>query len=348
MGGERGGRARERLAAVQDRLTSGGFGLAWAGACRLPEPVAYRLFDLIADGTYRRGGADVERLRANYARVRPELSPAQLEPLVREGLRSYMRYWCEAFRLPTLSPERIMTGVRAVGDEPVRERLAAGGSVVCFLGHLGNWDSAGAWASRDLAPVTTVAERLEPEELFARFLAFREGLGMTILPLTGGGPVFETLRERARAGGALIPLLADRDLTSTGVEVDFVGRRARMAAGPAALALATGAALHPVTMHYERHVGGPGGYRLVVTFAPAVEVPELSGGDAADPQVLRTRTAAMTQACADALAEGITAHTADWHMMQRVFVEDLDPARLPAPQLSTPRADAAIAPSGQD
>ena len=327
MGADPGGRRAARLQKLSDRLTSGGFGLAWAGVCRLPEPLAYRLFDAIADVNSRRGGGDVERMRANYARVRPELSPAQLDALVREGMRSYMRYWCEAFRLPTLSPERIVAGVRAIGDEPVRERLAAGGSVVCFLGHLGNWDSAGVWAGRALAPVTTVAERLEPEELFARFLAFREGLGMTILPLTGGAPVFETLRERAAAGGALIPLLADRDLTSTGVEGDLLGRRARMAAGPAALALATGAALHPVTMHYERHEGGPGGYRLVVTFAPAVEVPQPAPGAGEDARAL---TAAMTQECADALAVGIVEHTADWHMMQRVFVEDLDPARLPA------------------
>lgn len=320
---------------MRKRATVAGFRLAWSGVCRLPEPLAYRLFDAIADVTYRLGGTDVARLRSNYARVRPELSATQLEPLVRAGVRSYLRYWCEAFRLPTLSPERIDAGVRAVGDEPVRARLAAGGSVVCFLGHLANWDTAGAWASRGLAPVTTVAERLEPEELFAQFVAFRETLGMRILPLTGGSSVFENLRAAAAAGGALIPLLADRDLTATGVEVDLVGRRARMAAGPAALALATGAALHPVTMHYERHPRGPGGYRLVITFAPAVPVPEGRPSGEADAADARALTAAMTQACANALAAGIAEHTADWHMMQRVFVEDLDPSRLESSRLQS-------------
>ena len=68
--------------------------------------------------------------------------------------------------------------------------------MVVFLGHLGNWDLAGAWGTDDLAPVVTVAERLKPEEVYAEFLAFRESLGMPILPLTGGGDVFALLRGR--------------------------------------------------------------------------------------------------------------------------------------------------------
>ncbi len=309
---------------VGQRLTVTGFRAAWRLVCRLPEPLAYRLFDVVADIARRRGGAGVDLLRANYARVRPDADEATLEGLVAAGMRSYMRYWCEAFRLPGRRVEDIVRGVRSVGDAPVREVLATGRPVVCFLGHMGNWDTAGAWAAQRLAPVLTVAERLEPEELYREFLAFREGLGMTILPLTGEGDVFGRLVRHASAGGCVVPLLADRDLTHTGVEVDFCGRPARMAAGPAALALATKAPLHPVSMHYEPWAAGPGGYRLVVTFHPAVPVPAPgpAGGDT------RQRVAAMTQACADALGGAVAAHPADWHMMQRVFTQDLDPRRL--------------------
>lgn len=336
-------------ARVGQRLTVAAFRAAWRLVCRLPEPVAYRCFDAIAEVTYRRGGADVQRMRANYVRVRPEIATADaagLEVLVRAGLRSYMRYWCEAFRLPARSPEAVVAGVRAVGDEPVRAVLDSGRPVVCFLGHLGNWDSAAVWAARRLAPVLTVAERLEPEELYREFLAFREGLGMTILPLTGEGDVFGRLVRHARRGapggrGVVVPLLADRDLTHTGVVVDFFGRPARMAAGPAALALALDAPLHPVSMHYERLRHGPGGHRLVITFHPAVQVPARTdaGRDGS-----RARVAAMTQSCADALAGAIAEHTADWHMMQRVFVEDLEPRpRPPAPGALS----AAAAPRGR-
>ncbi len=304
---------------LSDALTVGGFRAAWAGVRWLPEPAAYALFDRIADLTVLRGGA--ARMRANYAKVRPELDAAALDALVREGMRSYLRYYGEAFRLPTLTPTMLVERVRVEGDGPLREIIDQGGSVVCFLGHLGNWDLAGAWGSVHWTSVTTVAERLEPEEMFEEFLAFREGLGMSILPLTGGPDPFPLLREAARRPG-LIPLLADRDLTRSGVEVDFCGHRARMAAGPAALALAEDRPLVPVTIRHERRPDlGARAWGIRITFHESVPVPT-SGASGA-------RVAAMTQSCAAVLGEFVRAHTADWHMLQRVFVEDLDPARGP-------------------
>ena len=241
---------------------------------------------------------------------------AALDALVRDGMRRYLRYYCEAFRLQDLGVGDLAARVRVEGDGPVREVIDAGGSVVAFLGHMGNWDLAGAWATSHLGAVTTVAERLKPEEVFEEFLAFRESLGMTIIPLTGGVNPFPALREASKRPG-IIPLLADRDLTDRGVEVDLCGHRARMAPGAAALALAERRPLYPVTIRHERRGSGWG---IVITFHPQVPVPETG--------TTRERATAMTQACADALGTVITQHTSDWHMMQRVFVDDLDPARL--------------------
>jgi lauroyl/myristoyl acyltransferase len=309
------------MSGLGDLLAVSGYRLGWGTVRRLPERTAYTVFEQIADLTTARGGKGVQRLRSNYARVRPELSPRELDTLVREGMRSYLRYYCEAFRLPDRSADEIAEAVRVEGDGPVRAELAAGRPVVCFLGHLGNWDLAGAWGTTDLAPVVTVAERLEPEEVYAEFLAFRESLGMTILPLTGGGDVFAQLRGHLTKP-VLMPLLADRDLTDRGIEVDLCGHWSKMAAGPAALALGTGAALHPVSIHYERLERPSWKHRIVITFHDRVAVPE--GG------TTRAKAVAMTQQCADALGAAIVEHTADWHMLQRVFLDDL-----------TPRADAA-------
>ncbi len=288
-----------------------GFRIGWRAVRLLPERAAYALFDRIADLTVARGGAT--RLRANYALIRPDLDAQALDELVKAGMRAYLRYYCEAFRLPTLSSAQLAERVRAEGDEPLRTIVAAGGSVVCFLAHMGNWDLAGAWGTVHLAPVTTVAERLEPEVVYEEFLAFREGLGMTILPLTGGPPVFPALRAAARRPG-LIPLLADRDLTSRGVTVSLCGHPARMAAGPAALALAEGRPLVPVSIRHERRGTGWG---IAVTFHDPVDVP--TTGPTAQ------RVQAMTQSCADVLGQVIATSPADWHMLQRVFVADLDP-----------------------
>ncbi len=300
---------------MTDEVTTLAYRMGWAGVRRLPAWSAYQMFEGLAGTAYVRNGKRVRRMRANYARVRPELNRWQLESLVRDGLRSYFRYWCEAFRLADLSVERIGAMVDVAGEAPVREDLANGRGVVCFLGHLGNWDLAGAWSTTYLAPVTTVAERLKPEEVFAEFLRFRERLGMTIIPLTGGGAVFEQLAAALRAG-ALVPLLADRDLTSSGLEVDLAGRRARVAPGPAALAVATGCGLHPVSTRYVPDRSSPSGYRLLITFHD--RVPDPGTGSRAE------RVHAMTQACADALGEVVREHTEDWHMMQRVFELDLD------------------------
>jgi lauroyl/myristoyl acyltransferase len=299
------------VSALTERATLAGYRSGWFLVRRMPDRLAYRVFDFIADVLWRRGGKSVQRMRSNYATVRPELTTTELDGLVRAGMRSYLRYWCDAFRLPDRSLEDLIHGVRVVGDAPVRACLESGRSAVMFMGHIGNWDFGGAWSTTQLAPVTTVAERLKPEQLFDEFLVFRERLGMRIIPLTGGGDVFRELIEACRSG-ALVALLADRDLTRGGIEVDFCGQRARMAVGPAALAVNTGAALHPCIIHYEP-LGR--GWRTVVTFHDAVAVPA-SGTS-------REKIQVMTQACADALTGAVREHTQDWHMMQRVFAKDL-------------------------
>ena len=303
-------------ASAADSVVLLGHRIGWGAVRRMPERAAYALFDRIADVTVARGGA--ARMRSNYAKVRPELDAAALDALVRDGMRRYLRYYCEAFRLQDLGPDDLLERVRVEGDGPVREVIDGGGSVVAFLGHLGNWDLAGAWGTTHLGPVTTVVERLEPEEVFEEFLEFRESLGMTIIPLTGGVNPFPALREAARRPG-IIPLLADRDLTQRGVQVDFCGSAARMAPGPAALALAERRPLHPVSIRHERRGTGWG---IVITFHPAVAVPTTG--------TTRERATAMTQECADILGAAVLEHTADWHMLQRVFVDDLDTSRFDA------------------
>lgn len=306
---------------MAERLTASAYAAGWQIVRLLPERLAYLLFSVIAQFVWLRQGRGVLQLEANLARVLPAASPLRLKSLSRKGMHSYMRYWCDAFRLPDWTEERLLATCRTENDAPVRKVLAEGRGVVMALGHLGNWDHAGAWSTIALAPVTTVAERLRPEELFQRFLEFRQRLGMEVLPLTGGGDVFGLLVRRLRSGG-FVPLLADRDLTATGVPVTLFGETARMASGPASLALVSGAALFPVTIHYERlPAGAPARWGVVVEFHDEVPPPE----QGTRPE----RIGVMTQACADALACGIARHPQDWHMLQRVFVADLVPDPYP-------------------
>ncbi len=300
---------------VAQTLTAHGYGAAWALIRHLPEASAYAGGNVIADRLIAANGRGPRRLRANLRRALPTASDETLDDTVRAGMRSYVRYWIDAFRLPRWDGARLSGTVRTIGRPAVATALDEGRGVVLALGHLGNWDHAGAWSCRELAPVTTVAERLRPEALYDRFVAFRASLGMEILPLTGGAAPMPILEDRLRAGG-FVPLLADRDLTGNGVVVDLLGEPAHVAAGPAVLAARTSAALHPVTMHHEQRSDSPNGWGLVIHFHPEVIV------DRDRPHHVRT----AAQGYADAWSEGIRAHPQDWHMLQRVFTADLQHA----------------------
>lgn len=300
------------MSRVSERLTDGLYGLGWGTVKMLPEPVAVRLGRRIADTAWRRRGKGVLRLESNLARVVPDASPERLAELSRAGMRSYMRYWMESFRLPAWSRERVSGGFDPKDLHHLTDGLASGRGVILALPHLANWDLAGVWVTRALGvPFTTVAERLKPETLYDRFVAYRESLGMEVLPHTGGA-AFGTLARRLRSGG-LVCLVADRDLSSSGVEVDFFGEKTRMPAGPALLAQQTGALLLPVTLWYDDTPVMKGRVH------PPVEVPE-SGSRA-------ERTSVMTQELADAFAGGIAEHPEDWHMLQRLWLKDLEPGR---------------------
>jgi len=284
-------------ARIAGALTSGSFAGAWAVVRGLPEPVARRLFDAGADLAAVRGGRGVDRLRANLERVAPG------EDLTRAAMRSYARYWREVFRLPSTSLEDVVDRTTTVGEDVFRAAVARAAGTILALPHSGNWDAAGAWCVATGVPFTTVAERLKPESLFDRFVAFRESLGMEVLPLTGGErPPYEVLQERLEHGGTLC-LLADRDLTPRGIDVELFGATARMPAGPARLAVETGATLLPVTLAFT-----DGGWEI--TFHDPVE---------------HTDLATMTQGMADAFEKAIAAKPEDWHMLQRVWLDDLDP-----------------------
>lgn len=304
---------------MRESLTYRLYAGAWAVVRRLPEPVAVRVFGWVADAAWLRRGRAVRQLERNLRRARPELGEAALRELSREGMRSYLRYWCDAFRLPDWDRERVVSTVRVEGEHHLRSSVGPGGrGVVAALAHMGNWDHAGAWASLTGAPVVTVAERLRPERLYERFLAYRVGLGMEILPLTGGeGDLLDTLARRLR-DGRLVPLLADRDLRASGIGVDLLGEGTRMPPGPALLTMRTGAALHPVSIWHE-HAGPSvaGGRRLVIRFHDEVNSP--------DRGTTREKVTAMTQEVADVFGAAIRDHPQDWHMLQPLWLADLAP-----------------------
>ena len=294
---------RRAASAAGEHAAAAGFVGGWRVVRALPEERAHRVFAAVADRIHRRDGRAVRQLRNNLRRVRPDLDGRALEQLTHRAVRSYLRYWCESFRLPAWPTEDLVARTRTVHEERLRTPYNEGRGVVVALPHQGNWDWAGAWACATGMPLMTVAERLRPERLYDEFVAFRSGLGMRILPLDPQRPALPRLAEYLRQGG-FVCLLADRDLSRTAVDVTLCGAPARMPAGPAVLARDTGAALVPATLSYA-------GRDLEIHFHEEVHVgPGRDGVEVATQQV------------ADAFTAGLTEHPEDWHMMQRVFTDD--------------------------
>jgi len=295
---------------TRDAITEAGFGVGWTTLKALPDPVARRAFDAIAERTWSRNGQGVRQLRANLSRVLGDAQLPMLEDVTRDAVHRYMRYWCETFRLPAWSRAQVVDSFLVEGQERLDRLQAAGEGAIIVSPHMGNWDHAAAWAALTYDGLDTVVERLKPEGVYEKFLAYRRGLGMEVHPL--GDP--EIVRDLARSlkQGRLVCLLADRDLSHAGVPVEFFGDRATMPAGPAMLALMTGAPVIPVTV-WHSELGTHG----------RIEEPLDLPADGSR----RDRVEQITQMIAGAFERSISEHPADWHMMQPLWTADLDPRR---------------------
>lgn len=292
---------------LADRITSAAYTLGWATTRRLPDSVADRLFTFIADRVSKNGRGP-EQLRANLGRIVGDANVTRT--LVRDSMRSYMRYWREAFRLPSMAgPElaaRVHSGFPPRDVQRLDDAIAQGKGAIICLPHSGNWDMAGVWLVDHFGQFATVAERLKPESLFEAFVDYRESLGFEVLAHAGGEtPPFARLRELLRDGG-VVCLMGERDLSGKGIEVDFFGERTSMPAGSARLAQETGA---PLLVYHSSFTEN--GWRSSMSEPLDTDCP----------------LEAIVQQQADLFAENIARHPADWHMLQPVWFNDLSERR---------------------
>ncbi|OFT58286.1 phosphatidylinositol mannoside acyltransferase [Corynebacterium sp. HMSC05H05] len=292
------------MVSARERLVAAGYIAGWKIAGALPAPLTARATEWAAD-LVSGDGAGMDMLRRNLTRV---VGPENVtRELVRDALRSYARYWLEAFRLPRMAGDPGLNSTLSAGvagREHLDAAVARGRGVVLTLPHTGNWDMAGAWLAENYGGFTTVAERLKPEALFDAFVQFRESLGFDVVPLTGGEqPPFERLKEVLAAGG-IVCLLGERDFSRNGVPVTFFGEETTFPVGPAKLSKDTGATLLVAHSWFTGTRRNPGwGFSI----SAPLEVTTLEE---------------TAQRVADQFAENIAAHPADWHMLQPLWPKD--------------------------
>ncbi|MGJ4049659.1 phosphatidylinositol mannoside acyltransferase [Corynebacterium macclintockiae] len=305
---------------MRERLAAAAYIAGWKITSKLPQPVAKVLFEWGAD-VASRNGKGPEQLRRNLARV---VGPENVtRDLVRRSMRSYMRYWREAFQLPAMAGPELAAELNrnfVPGSlEALHASAESGRGTIIALPHAGNWDMAGVWLVHHYGTFTTVAERLKPESLFEAFVEYRESLGFKIIALTGAKvPPLEQMEEVLRGGGTIC-LMGERDMTGHGVHVNFFGERTSMPAGAALLAQRTGANLFTARVAFR---GGS-----TDSDATRRGQPETWEHETTPVAVEGRELQAIVQEMADNFARGIAMDPQDWHMLQPLWFADLSAAR---------------------
>jgi lauroyl/myristoyl acyltransferase len=294
---------------ARERVAYRGFAaVAWLGRT-LPTHTGRLLFRWAGSLAYHVAPKVRATVAANQARV---LGRPTDDPLVvastKEAFRRYARYWFDAFDVVDWSDDRIDGSFAWTGLEHLADPVHAGTGVIAVLPHMGKWDAAGRAMLQRGLPVVSVAERLRPEELFRLFLEHRQSLGMTIIGLDQNGRVGRELTN-AIGDGRVVALVADRDLTGRGIEVEMFGGRRKLPAGPALLALSSGAPI-VIAALYET----ADGWRCVLH--PLAEVPRTG--------VRREDATAITHEIARAFERAISASPSDWHLFQPGWSEQDD------------------------
>ncbi len=231
---------------------------------------------------------------------------AELRRTVRLAFHTYARYWVEGARLPALDPTEVTANFTVErGLEELAQAAAKGQGVVLALPHVGSWEWGGAFLRVLGYPMTTVAERVEPPKLFDWLLEQRQAMGLAVVPLDhdAGGALLRALRQ-----GGVVALLCDRDILGTGVPVRFFGERTTLPAGPATLALRTGATLLTAVVY-----SGPGRHHTAVISRPI---------DTTRRGSLRADVTRVTQFIACELEEYIRRAPEQWHMFQPNWPSD--------------------------
>jgi phosphatidylinositol dimannoside acyltransferase len=239
---------------VIDAFTASSYKVGSLVAQVTPGPMAQATATMLGfamSQTMRDKRSMVER---HLKRVNPTLRGFALRRAVQESFDSYSRYWVESFKLPSMSSRTVARGFRVDGfDDHLLGSLKLGKGVILALPHLGGWEWAGRWLAEQGIKPTVVVEPLENKELFDWFVDLRQKLGMTVVPLgpSAGSAVMSALRENQ-----VVCLLCDRDIQGGGIEVEFFGERTTLPAGPATIALRSGAPIVPAAIYFTSSYNG--------------------------------------------------------------------------------------------
>lgn len=291
---------------LNDALTVGRYRLGSLVARLTPAIVSQNAVSLLSPGIALSLRAKRLIIERHLKRVTPSLRGLALRRASQQAFDSYMRYYTESFRLPTLSKRHVLRTFTYDGYQHILDGLEKGNGVIVALPHLGGWEWAGRWMAEMGHNMTVVVEPIEPPELFEWFTKLRTDLGMNVVPL---GPQVASAVLAALSRNEVVCLVSDRDIQGNGVEVEFFGERTTLPAGPAMLGIRSGAVVVPTAVYFTSSVDG---HHCVVR--PPLKLEKVGG--------LRESVAVGTQALAYELEGLIRRAPEQWHLFQPNWPSD--------------------------
>lgn len=285
---------------IGDALTVGSYRVGSLIARVTPGPVAQGVVSLLAPGISLSLRSKRHMIERHLRRVDPSMGGVALRRASQRAFDSYMRYYTESFRLPTLSKRHVDRCFTVDGFHHIDEALAKGNGAILALPHLGGWEWAGRWMADKGHRLTVIVEPLDPPELFEWFAKLRSDLGMNVVPL---GPRAAPEILAALKRNEIVCLLSDRDIQGGGVEVEFFGEKTTLPPGPALLGIRGDTPVLPVAVYFTKAVDGH--YAIVRPPLPLERV----GG-------LRESVARGMQMLAHELEYLIRRAPEQWHLFQ--------------------------------
>lgn len=291
---------------LSDALTVGGYKFGSLLSRLTPAPVSQGAVALLAPGIALSLRSKRSMIERHLRRVNPNHSSFTIRLQSQQAFDSYMRYYAESFRLPSLSKKYVDKHFSVDGLHHLEAALDKGKGVIAALPHLGGWEWAGRWIADRGQKITVIVEPLQPPELFEWFAKLRQDLGMNVVPL---GPNAVSEITAALRRNEIVCLLSDRDIQGGGIEVEFFGEKTTLPAGPAMLGIRTEATVLPMAVYFTSKVDG---HHTVVR--PPLEL--------AREGRLRESVAIGTQKLAHELEGLIRRAPEQWHLFQPNWPSD--------------------------
>jgi len=210
----------------------------------VPVKVSYLVSRVIAMVCYPFYRGVRRALHLNLSHVLGTSDPAVIEPVARRSFRNFSKYVVDFIHFYTMTPEEIRRRTVFNDFDRLNAALAEGKGIVFVTLHFGNWDMGAASLAAFGYPVDVIAETFPYDRMNRLVQGSRQHLGMKIIAMERVGPgVMRALRR-----GDMLALLIDIPAPGNGVVVDFFGAPSEVPAGPARIALHTGARVVPATL----------------------------------------------------------------------------------------------------